>query len=91
MGPGKEESLLLRATIDDIIKEIRSHSAIVQQGVSFCSSAITDNALTLVLCINQKLQQMTFRFLDLFAKRKVALQLVKPAVSSRAEGRAPPK
>src|SRR5688572_11026399 len=55
--PGQIMALLMRASIDGIIDEVRSHAAIIQQRVSFGGRTIADDGFSLILGLYQEFDQ----------------------------------
>src|SRR5438552_14942544 len=77
-GPRQVATLLVRAAVHGEIKEVRAHTAVVEQRISLRRRAVADDALAVILDAYQKLEQAALGTLDLVVERGVGADGVEP-------------
>src|SRR2546426_12350251 len=71
----KELPLFVRISIHDIIQEIGSNTAVVQQRIAFARRTIPGDLFPVSFCLDHKLKEFPLGLLYSFRKRRIALQM----------------
>src|SRR5208282_1127323 len=80
VGARQESSVLVRIAIHCEIHKIRADAAVIQERISFSRSPVADDFLAVSLRMNQELEQLTLRFLNIFFKSCITLDTVQAGV-----------
>src|SRR3569623_253913 len=73
LGAGEILPLIVRASVDGEVEEIRANPAVVQQGVSFARRSVADDAFAGPLRFDLELEQIALWLLDLHREGTVVI------------------
>ncbi len=76
MSSRKKFSLFMRAAVHDVVEKITANTAVIQQRVTFCRGAVSDNVLSVLFCLDQKFEQAALRSRDSLGEQVIRLNIL---------------